>query len=174
MSDPVYIEMPKIICELLQRRMNLKANQVVIYNQKFNIPDTQGIFISVGFLAEKVYSSNLSYENSADQTELLEVQRLNKQETYSITVYSYNDEARQRKDEVVTALHSTLAQQMAERYAFKIGTLPSGFVDVSSNEGTKRLNRYNLTFNVLLASVRSCPVEYFDDFTAQGKLLTNP
>ena len=78
----------------------------------------------------------------------------------------------------MAALQSTEAQQLAEKYSFRFGFLPTSFVDASETEGSARLNKYAYSFNVLRAHIRRRIVQYFDKFTfppsGTKTLIVNP
>lgn len=160
---------PVILAKLFRDYMNLEEEQVLIYNQKFKLPAEKGLFISVGLLAEKPFGTNKSYRENDDPAAdpslaLVEVIAVNRQETYSVQIYSKDESALERKDEIIAALSSDLAQAAAEKYAFKLGQQPVSMVDASGTEGAARLNRYVATFNVLSVTKTERAVPYFDQF----------
>ena len=149
--------------------------RVFIYNQKWKIPPVDGMFICVGFLYAKPFGATLSYQTDPATGGLIEVQGSNTQETYTVEAFSRNGEARERMHEIPMALRSTACQQLAERHSFKVGFIPSSFVDASETEESAILNKYVATFSVLRAHTKSKPVDYFDKFENPPKfLITNP
>jgi hypothetical protein len=177
-DNPNDVELIKALCDLLQAQLDLKAGKVIIYNQKFDIPTTNDMYVFVAFQRGKPFGASLTRENvpASGNTPafLQEVQRLNVQETYTINLYSRDGSARQRNHEVVFALHSTQCQQMQERYQFRMGYIPSSMIDVSHVEGAARINRYSLTFALLRAYTRTRPIEYYDTFNIPPELIINP
>ena len=173
---PVNFELIKVLAELIRCELSIPRlpQAVSIYNQKWRIPNTDGLFINIDFLGEKLFAANTRWENDPTSDGLFEQQYSCQQETYQVDVYSRDNSARMRKQEVVFALQSTRAQQLAEKYAFKIGHLPSSFVDLSEIEGAARLNRYALTFNVLRSYARTRLIEAFTEFTNPPELIAKP
>jgi len=57
-------------------------------------------------------------------------------------IMSQNNDARARRQEILFALNSTRAEQLQEKYGFKIANLPTTFNDTSYVEGASRLTRY--------------------------------
>lgn len=159
--------------ELLRNYMRLARSQVVLYNQGWKIPPDQDLYISVGLLNERPYGSSCSYHHNEDHTALLETVQLNVQEVYSINAYSFGPEALNRKDELVMAFHSTMAQQLQEKHGFKYANIPVAFTDTSYAEGAARLNRYTLTINALCARRKTTVVQYYDKFSNEA-LIINP
>lgn len=160
---------PVILAKLFLSYMNLEQEQVLIYNQKFKLPPDKGLFISIALLAEKPFGTNKKYKTNPDLADpslaLVEVVSVNRQETYSVQIYSKDESALERKDEIIAALTSDLAQSAAEKYAFKLGQQPVSMVDASAVEGGARLNRYVATFNVLSVTQTERAVPYYDKFT---------
>ena len=88
-------------------------------------------------------------------------------ETLSIDILSANSEARTRKEEIAMALNSTYSQQQQELYSIKISNLPNSFIDLSGVEASRRLNRYNISFNVFSWRTKEKSIDYFDTFFYQ-------
>lgn len=151
-----------LIVGLIRSYMGLTANQVVIANQSWKIPADKRLYISVGFLAIKPFAPMLRYEPTPEG--LAEIQTINSQETLSINVMSFSQEAVDRKDEVILAFGSTAGQKLCEANSMKLGRLPVGFVPISQLEGTAIPNRFNVTINVLVAREQSRLVEFYNQF----------
>ncbi len=167
-------EIIKVIADVIQAEMELPNNRVYLYNQKWVIPPDQNLFVVVGFISAKPFGVRGGYANDPITNELVEVQSLNQQETYSIDVISRDSSARQRKQEVILALNSTRMQQAMEQYNFKIGNLPTSFLDVSAVEAAALLNRYRLAFNALVIYRKTKSTEYYDSFSVPPDIITNP
>lgn len=167
------IEPIKVLGEILRSELDLKPDQVLLYNQKFDIPPDYRMYINLSILGTKNFAGYPDYETDPNTGDLVETQVVNRQEMISILVYSRSDEARTRNWEIAAAMVSAYSQQLQEKYSLKIGTLPVSVTDVSEVEATDRLNRYALTFMVLAAYKRQKPVQYFDTF-ASPNLIVNP
>ena len=167
-------EIIKVVADIIQSEMELGNDRVYLYNQKWRIPPDEGLFVVVGFLGAKAFGAKTEYENDPVTQELVEVQSVNQQETYTVDLFSRDSSARQRKQEVILALNSTFAQQMQEQYTFKIANLPSTFNDVSALEATAILNRYQLVFNALVVYRKVKNVQFYDSFQIPPIVHTNP
>lgn len=164
-----------LVIELIRVFMGLDRDQVVLYNQNWKIPTDTRLYIAVAFRGEKPYSTVKEYMNNEEGTALIEVISLSSQETYTITVYSFGPDALERKEEVLMAFNSTLAQQLQEKYGFKLPLLPLSFLDLSDIEGASRLNRYETNVAVLRVRSKTNIVQYFDQFENPPKnILINP
>lgn len=150
------------VAELIRAFMELKIEQVVIYNPSWTIPEDDRLYITVAFLGGRPYGSSREYHMNADESALIEAITINKREDYSINIYSRSDEALNRKDEVVQAFNSTFAQQLSEALSIKMSLLPISFVDLSQLEGAARIYRYNLTIPVLCAKTTERVTQYFN------------
>lgn len=169
-SDPH--ETIKLIADLLEGFLGLPHDRVMIYNQKWNLPNTTGAFVNVSIVGDKVVASNSKPVNDPENAaNLYNVLSVLVQEHIQIDIFSVDSAARQRRQEVVMALRSTAAQQIQERYSFKIGNVPPSFVDLSDIEGTARLSRYALTFNVIRAYSRTESITPFTVFANPPKDL---
>jgi hypothetical protein len=173
MSVIAETEIVKVIADLIAQEMDLESDRVFLYNQDAALSTDTGIYVNVGILGAKPFGTSVT-QVSDPVAGLLEIQTVNVQEIYSILIYSQDGTARQRKQEIIFALNGQAAQQAMEKYSFRIGNLPAAFVDVSEVERTYRLNRYSLTFNVLVAYARSRAVDYFNNFTGSPSLIVNP
>jgi len=182
---PGQYEFSKLLAQLLIDQLGLNKNpdvpQVFIYNQKWEIPTVDGLFISIALLSEKIFgTSNRQYWSPQDNNGaggMREEITQNVQETYTIDLFSRDASARQLRFQVVAALHSTEAQQLCEQYSFKIATQPTSFIDLSEVEASARLNRYQCTLNVLRSYLQDNAIAWFDKFNIppNGKqLVVNP
>jgi hypothetical protein len=162
------------LVDLLRAGMRLDDDHCVAYNQMIPIPPDRGIFVAVGILDSKPWAGSLSYRDAstAEEPALDEIQTNNYRDVVSIHIMSQNNDARNRRDEVVFSLTGTRAAQRQEANGFLIGKLPVGFVDSSITEGAERLNRFTVTFAVLYAKARRGAVEFFDSFAGSPALLT--
>ena len=168
-----------LLAGLIESELGFNPNdhRVMIYNQKWRIPDKDWMFVVVAYLGTKTFGSKLKYVNDPtdeSQQTLSQVQSVNVQELYSIKCFSRDSEARIRNHEIIWALNSTAAQTLCEQNAFRIASLPSSLTDVSEVEASARLNRYDLTVNVLRAYGRTTPVPSYDNFSIPPQVLINP
>lgn len=159
----------KIVGDVLQSELGLENDQVMIVNQEFPIPSDDRLYIALRLLGARTFSARSELE----PIEGNEIQYVNRQEQYSILAYSASAEARTRNWEIPAALKSIASQQAQEARSMKLADIPLLMTDVSEEEGTKRINKYLLTLNNLVAYRKEKPVEYYDKF-AKPIIHSNP
>ena len=180
-----------ILVDIIQTELNLPDDYgttdrgdvipcVTIYAQNIKLFNTDRIQITIKTLTARDYSNRIEYiENPKPEAPdgsdaFLEVQDINQDRMMQIDVYSRNNEARQRFWEVSAALKSTYAAQMQDLYSFKIGTITND-INLSGLGGGSDVNRYTLTFEVLIHYQKSKAIDYYDKFqvdtyTEKGKI----
>ena len=184
-------EIEQLLVDIIKHELELPDNYgqtvqgnvipcVVIYAQNIKLFNTDKLQITVKTLTAHEYSNRIEYIENPEPTDpdgsdaFLAVQDINQGRMMQIDVYSRNNEARKRFWEVSAALKSTYAQQMQDLYSFKIGTITND-VNLSGLGGGSDVNRYTLTFNVIVHYQKSKPINYYDKFqvdsyTEQGKV----
>lgn len=158
----------KIIGDILKNCMSLNDNQIWIYNQDFKIPETSGLFVLLQYNSSQNYSSTNEFVPAPEGTDTAEenISMLTK-EDYTINVISKNDEARQRKEEVILSLNSNYSQNQQGLYQFQIARLSNSFVNVSELEGAGMLNRFAINISLLAHYNKTIDTVFYDDFTNQ-------
>ena len=159
-----YTEPLKVIADILQTKLGLKAGRVMLYNQKYNIPKDDKIFIMVGEEDNDVYAASTNTMDTPDGSGYEERNDVLVRATAVIDVLSAGPEARERKHEVIMALNSIYSQQMQELNSLRIANLPVGFVNTSDLEASQMLNRFTIKFNILYRKSNKNSVDYYDTF----------
>jgi hypothetical protein len=162
----------KVVAEILRTELGLKPDQVILYNQKFDIPSDDRLYLSLAVMGTKAFGVRNKHRSNAQSSGLDLEQGLNRQETYSILAYSRGPEARERNWEIPVALNSDIAQAAQEKNSMKIGNVPISMLDVSEVDGTARLNKYSVVIQVLVAYRKTTPVDFYDKFS-QPVIHTN-
>ena len=122
----------KIIGDILKNCMTLTDDQIWIYNQDFKIPETSGLFVLLQYNSSQNYSSTNEFIPAAENVVGgQESMSMLTREGYTINIISKNDEARQRKEEVVLSLNSNFSQDQQGLYQFQIARISEGFTNVS-------------------------------------------
>lgn len=175
-------EIEKILCNLIQQSLNLPDNYgkdadgnvipcVTIRAQNIKLFNTPHLQITVQTVSNQVYANRKEYfeetttdiETGKETTTYYERSMLNDQRMMQIDVYSRNNEARQRFWEVQAALGSTLAEQLANKYQFRIGKI-SNATNVSGLDGGSDINRFTIRFNCLSWYEKVTPINYYTTF----------
>lgn len=166
-------EIEKIIVGIITHELDLPENYgktvrgdvipcVVIANQNIKLFNTDKLQITVKTIGCQDYA-NRNETKTDGSGNFIEYQYLNQQRQMQIDVYSRNNEARQRFWEVITALKSVYSEQQQDLYNFKIGTITNSR-NLSGLDGGSDINRYAITFNVLVHYSKQKIINYYDTF----------
>lgn len=164
-----------LLVGLLRAYLALGNDQVVVYNQKWVLPNDSRLYVVVASLSQKAYgtSAETRQVEDGDDTKLVEDVSISSREVLTIDLLSRSQEAVNRKEEVLMALSSQAAQALSETYAIKIARIPTGPNDVSRVEGTAKVNRFQYVLPVLRTRTRTTDVDFFDEFN-QPSLVIEP
>lgn len=174
-------DVEKIVVDLIKSELNLPNNygiddkgneipSVIIASQNIKLFNTDQLQITVKTLTCNTFS-NRRYNKEVtinDETQYIEENYINEDRTIQIDMYSRNNDARQRMPEVQMALNSSYAEELQEKYHFRIGTI-SNAINISGLDGGSDINRYTIRFKCLCWSKKTKVVDYYDTFrtTAQ-------
>ena len=170
----------KILVDIITHELNLPETYgktergdvipcVVIYAQNIKLFNTDKIQITVKTVNSRVFSNRTEFIENKNATAqdgsdaYIERQDINQSRLMQIDIYSRNNEARERFWEVTTALNSVYAQQLMDKYNFKIGVLTNE-VNISGLDGGSDINRYTISFNVLIHFTKTKYINYYDKF----------
>ena len=151
----------KVIADIIQHELVLLDRQVVLYNQKYNLPTSDDILVVVSLMGMKLLGVKTELGSAATEEQsismLLQIQ---------IDIMSADSSARLRFPEIVMALNSFYAQQQCDTYNMKIARFPSSIADASAVEETAILNRYAFTIRVnAVYSKSKVQNDWFDSTT---------
>lgn len=150
-----------LLRDIIQQEMSLEDDRIFIYAQPFILPKDKHLFVNIEFKYSRPYSNrNLTPVVGSNLTE---EQNLNTQEFLTVQLFSRNFEALQRKEEAVMALKSVYAQQLQEKYAFKLSWNPQ-ILDLTSLEESAMLYRYDVPVVVLTAYQKTKSIDWFDSY----------
>jgi len=155
-----------LLANIIAVEMGLEENQVHLYNQKFQLPKDQKVYLSVGVLTDKPFSNKVEYkEVSVDEvtSKLVEVTSTSWRGMCSVEIQSSSTQALLRRHEVVMSLVSTYSEQQQEANSFKIAKLSSNFVNLSKEEGPGIPYRFNISVNMIYSTVKEKDVSYFEN-----------
>ena len=155
----------KVLGDIIKTEMQLADDRIILYNQKWILPNKSDILIILGYVSLNIVANNTKYETV--NNELVEKQSLCKNDILSIDIISRDDSARLRKEETLLALSSTYAQQQLEVEGMSIGLLPVAFNDISEVEGATRLNRYNVNIQMFSTIYKEKNVDEFNKFSLE-------
>ncbi len=153
-----------IIAEILTAQLGLAPGQIMLTNQRWEIPETQGLFVAISYVSGKPIGNT----NEVVPTDggMQENQAILMLYDLQIDLMSYDDSARVKKEIAYMGLLSVASQQIQEQYSVQVYRNPQPFQDVSELEESGRLIRYTTTVR-LTQLVRNTitTVPYYDDFS---------
>ncbi len=152
-----------LIREIILSEMELDDDRAIIYNQKFNIPTDDGIFITLSMLGSKCFG-NRNVQDADPDGNTIERQEVNIQEMIQIDIMSKSTAALFRRWEVIAALSSNHSQQVQEQNSFRIAPIPNGLTDLSHLEGASRNYRFAITIVTLAWYSKNKTIDYYDAF----------
>jgi hypothetical protein len=155
--------------QIIVHELDLEEDVVSIFNQKWKIPTTEGLFVMLECRPSKVISNRNSYQVNLDGS-VTEIMDLNMHEEATIGVYSRNTEALLRKEEVVMALYSIYSQQVQEANSFVIFR-SAPIIDLSVLEGPALLYRYDIDIILHAWYHKTKTADFYDSFT--GRVRAN-
>lgn len=160
MAEPI-----KLICNILQRSLNLENGHIWIYNQKRDIPNDFGTYFVVSYTGQRIIGNTRREVPTA--TGLVEYQSVHNLASFAVDVFSRGSGARDMRDQAIMALNSTYSQMIQEANGFQIARNSFNVTNTSEIEGVAELNRYTISFNVTYMSEATRNIEYFDTFTKE-------
>ena len=150
------------IANILQYRMNLNNNQIILNYQKNQIPP-DGLYLTLNYSGpDEAIASQATFDSST-QTEINEAvysHNINIQ----IMSLSPDNSARIRKEEIPLALRSNYAKQIADKNLLGISWLPSDILDISYFDETAFLNRFSMNIVVYALHRLVVDSDSFDSF----------
>jgi hypothetical protein len=167
----------KIIVDILQNRMGLPSDyglapngniipSIMIGSQNALLGATDQLQIVVWSLSDKVIAHN-RYEDTllgGGYQERIEQIIFS---TMQVDIQSRDNSARDRRTEVLAALHSTYAQQKQEENGCRIFAIPEGFINTGNRQGGSSLNRWTIRFKMTYKQVHRLGIDYYDKFKAE-------
>jgi len=159
-TERVYVEPIKAIRDIIQHEMVLDDTQIIIFNQKYNIPKFEGIFIALGVVEEK-FAIVKTWFDHITTTEWFEGQVVT---SIQVDIMSRNEESRLRRFEAFVCLHGIYGQNMVEANMMKIARMPTAFVSLDDTEDVARINRYSFSININSLYSQSKTGIYYDQF----------
>ncbi len=170
-----------IIVDLVQRELSLPANWgtdqqgneipcVIIKSQNIKLFNTPNLQITISTLQNRIFSNRREYRQEVvdDVTKYYEDVYINEDRTMQIDAYSKNNDARDRFPEIQACLNSTYAEQLQDKYQFRIGKI-SDAVNLSGLDGGSDINRFTIRFKCMTWDKYTKEVDYYQSFRTQAR-----
>lgn len=178
-------QIEKIIVDLIQKELDLPNNWgkdaqgneipcVMIKSQNIKLFNTPNIQITICTLRNRIFSNRREYRQEVieDVTKYYEDIYLNEDRTMQIDIYSKNNDARDRFPEVQASLNSSYAEQLQDKYQFRIAKI-SDAVNLSGLDGGSDINRFTIRFQCLSWNKYTKEVDYYESFRTQARNTNN-
>lgn len=156
-------EAVKVIGDVLQSELGLTTGQIMLTNMKWDIPENDGLYVALSYVSGKAIGNN-NYV-TPNGSGMQETQEVAMRYLVQIDILSFGDAARLKKEQVIQALMSVASQQAQAQNLMRIANIPFDFLDASSFEETKLLNRYvtRIVVYALLSLTKNLD-SYYDKF----------
>lgn len=161
-----------LLCEIIQREMNLINGRVYLWDQKIMQPTDSDLYVAVSVPSCRPFANNNRGEPSGGGVD--SAQYVNMQAMVDIDLISRGTAARDRKEDLILALNSNYCQNQQMANSFYIGKLPvnAGMRNLSEIDGAAIPYRYKISVHMLYVHYKTSAVDYFDDF--ENEILTDP
>lgn len=154
----------RLVCDILQKEMDLEDDRVYLYNQKIFEPTDNGLFIAVKFIHGKTFGN--TNRPSSVVGGLDSDQSINVMGALQMDIISRDLSALYRKEEILMALNSDYAQNQYSANSFSVALLSKNFLNLSGLDGSAIPYRFNIEMNIFYFQKKTSPVDYFDDFSS--------
>jgi hypothetical protein len=151
-----------LLADVIQNQLGLEDGRVYIYDQKIFMPTDDGLFVALSMMMCKPFGVKTEFDPIADK----EIQSCNFFATVQMDIISRSTEALTRKEEVVMALRSQYAERQQALNAFQIGSLPTGFTNLSSADGAAIPYRFSISCGLQYSQKKIVGGEFYDTFEA--------
>jgi hypothetical protein len=160
------LDLPDFYQELNASKKIDNVPSVFIGSQNLKLFHTEKLQVSVRSVDAPKVIANCSTPNF-DTTPATELQQVVVLENVQIDLMSRNNDARDRRYEVLTALKSFFAQQQQDYYQFRLFEHSLSFINVSEAEGGSMINRFVCVFPVHVIYNKTINIasnDYYRDF----------
>lgn len=132
---------------LVNQFNDISQERINIYDEKWQIPPDSSLFLTIEYRSGRCLSNRNNFIPATLPEDVVESQDVNMVEQIVVGIFSKDRTATQRKEEVLMAIMSSYAQQLQEKYAFKIARAGE-IEDLSALEASAMLKRYDIVLSV--------------------------
>jgi len=162
----------KYIVDILTKEMNLETDHIWIWSQNRKLPDNaKGLYCTVGVINSRVVSAKSIMEDVEVEggSESQEVQEIYEFCDVQIDLMSYDNQARDRRSEIIMALNSFYAQNLMEKEQFRIYEIPHNLVNMSHLFGGSQINVWSVVITCDILTRKKKDTDYYDKFRINTK-----
>lgn len=148
-----------VLADIIQAKLSLSAERVVVYDQNFKAPKDKLIYVVISTGSDKIISNTNKFDDALNQ----QVQAIVMNTTFNVEITSKNEDAKLRRFEVLTAINSNEATRKAEDNNIRIFRTNT-ILDLSFIEGSSSLHRYRIPVIISHMVIIKSDTEYYDSF----------
>lgn len=152
-----------LVADVIKTSMGLANDQVYLYDQKYDIPKDQRLYVAVGVNSLKPFGNRPSYVGGSSA--VTAVQTVNITGDITIHVLSRSTQALYRKEQVLLALSSPYAESQMELNSFYVAPVTTSIIDVSEIDGAAIPYHFLFTTKLQYFSRLDTTPGYFDTFS---------
>ena len=148
----------RLVCDIIANGLGLATDQVMIYNQQFNIPSDNRLYITVGILTSKPYAISRAKDPDVPLSMAQEV-------SIDINIFGPTDTVIESKDQLPLVFQGTYSKNQQSFNEFFIADLPTVINNLNYLEGPSQQYRYLLQYRMYYTTVSTLSIDYFDSFS---------
>lgn len=166
----------KIIVDILKNRLNLPDDygeyqgnvvpSILIGSQNALLGTTDKMQIIVWDINDNVIAHNRYEDTLLDGGYQERIEQIIFS-TMQVDIQSRNNDARDRRTEVLAALNSTYSEEKQEALGCRIFSIPQSFTNTGNKQGGSSLNRWSIRFKMTYKQVHTLGIDYYDKFKAE-------
>ena len=149
------------VCDIIQTGMDLKKDQIWIYNQKVDIPNDKRLYAVVSLKSETPIGNNIFFDPLTQKENIY----TNLVSDVGIEIFSFDVLALNRRYEVLSAMRSTYSLQKQEENNCNISRRPISMFDSSFMSPTAKLYSFFYIYKITHVEKYTRSVDYYDDFS---------
>jgi hypothetical protein len=142
------------ILDIISVFMGLDEDHCYCGNQNWIIPKDGRLTVVGTPGAVMIFANNSFFESRENLEEIITTRE---RKNIILDIFSYDQEAVERKEEILFALKCVEAENRMARAGFSIASIPNSFTFVPERSGNKILNRFNI--NILASCGRKYRTE---------------
>lgn len=171
MSNEEQLEVIQQLRNGLKKYLDLDDEHCYIYNNKWKEINDKSLYCVLGIDSEEVLANNLFYTRTEEN--LVSHSSVIVESHFWIDFFSYSTEARRRRLEVISYLSSDECEFMQEQKGYRVYRIPNAVRDLSTEEGSKILNRFRVDFRVHHGEQFNRNSPYYDHLGGKKVLFNN-
>ncbi len=155
-----------VLADIIASEMSLDPTRVVIYDQRFEAPKDQGIYVVIAYQSSRIVGSTRDYDADTDE----EVLSISRYTTWAVNITSRNTDAQERHHEIIMAIDSVYGVRQQEDNTIRIFRTPT-FTDLSLIEGSAPLHRYMIPIIISNVEVKRSSILPIEQFRTTQELI---